>query len=62
LLKTEEQLTLLKGDLVVKAESLSMREAMVKAAEKVVVNHAKVTVEWTRVAADALKWREKLKT
>jgi hypothetical protein len=62
LLKTEEQLTLLKGDLAAKAESLSMREVVVKAAEKVVVNHAKVTVEWTQVAADALKCREKLKT
>jgi hypothetical protein len=54
LLKREEQLTLFEGDLAAKAESLSVRETVVEAAEKEVVSdRTTVGAEHAQVATNA---------
>jgi hypothetical protein len=59
LLKREDHLSLLEGDLVVKAKSLSEWDTVVEAVEKEV---AAVHAERAPVVADVQKWREKMKT
>jgi hypothetical protein len=62
-LKTEEQLSLLEGDLAAKVESLLVREVTIKATEKEVASIcAKISVERAQVTADTQKWCEKLMT